>query len=214
MLSASLSRPALSVAVVILAAGKSSRMGFPKPLLQWNGRSFLDHVLDKYSRIGLPVWVVLGEHNEQVRSEVDLAKVHVVVNPHPELGQLSSLQIGLRQVRESSGRQFSGVVFHPVDHPAVQLSTVRTLVETHFLYPQCLLLPRHAGRRGHPALFPEKLYAELAAAPLDQGARWVVRRHPELIRDVEVPDPAVLLNVDTPEEYRRLVDGMSSLGEP
>jgi molybdenum cofactor cytidylyltransferase len=174
-------------------------MGFPKPLLPFGKSTFLRHIIDLHHALGLQVQVVLGEHRERIQTVIDLSDVETLVNPAPERGQLSSLQLAIGRL---SGPQ--GALVHPVDHPAVQLDTLRRLVEAAQELPGRLVFPKYAGSNGHPVVFPHELFPEILAAPLEEGARFVVRRYPELVVAVEVEDPGVAINVDTPEEYDRL----------
>lgn len=187
------------MASVILAAGKSSRMGFPKPLLRFRESTFLRHIVDLHRALGLPVHVVLGEHRERIQSELDLRDAIVWVNPDPERGQLSSLQVAIQQLGE-----WPAVLVHPVDHPAVLPATLALLVEKAATFPGRLVFPVYGGRRGHPVVFPQTLFLDILTAPLDEGARAVVRRHPDLLIPIPVEDPGVLQNIDTPEAYRAL----------
>ncbi len=174
-------------------------MGSPKPLLSLRGTTFLRGIVNLHRALGLAVYVVLGEHRERIQAEVDLSDTTVLINPTPELGQLSSLQLATRHLGASAG-----LLVHPVDHPVVSLSTLQMLLRNALAFPGRLVFPVHQGRKGHPLVFPQALFPEILSAPLDQGARAVVRRHPELLLPVDVEDPGVLLNIDTPEEYRRL----------
>ncbi len=185
---------------IILAAGSSSRMGRPKALLDVGGLTFLDHILRNHRALGLPVTVVLGEHQAEIRAAVNLSEAAVLVNPHPELGPLSSLKIGLE-----SSREHQAVIIHPVDHPLVRMETLQALLDAHRNSPEGIIIPEFGARRGHPVLFPRLYFEELHAAPLDQGARYVVRTHPESAIAVKVPDEGVIQNIDTPEDYERLV---------
>ncbi len=185
---------------IILAAGSSTRMGRPKALLEIGGLTFLGHILRNHQAVGLPVSVILGEHQVEIQAAVDLSETAVLINPHPELGPLSSLKIGLRSSEENEA-----VLVHPVDHALVRVDSLRTLLDSHHASPDRIIVPRFGTRRGHPVLFPRLFFDELLAAPLDQGARYVVWRHPETVLIVNVPDEGVIQNIDTPEDYARLV---------
>jgi molybdenum cofactor cytidylyltransferase len=185
---------------IILAAGSSTRMGRPKALLDIGGLTFLGHILRNHHALGLPVTVILGEHQAEIQAGVDLTEAAVLVNPHPELGPLSSLKIGLQSSEESEA-----VLIHPVDHPLVRVDSLRGLLDSHHASPHRIIVPQFGARRGHPVLFPRLFYDELLAAPLDQGARYVVWRRPETVLILKVPDEGVIQNIDTPKDYDRLV---------
>ena len=94
-----------------------------------------------------------------------------------------------------------------VDHPLVEESTVALLVERFRQTRQPIVIPTFEGRRGHPVLFGRTVFAELFSAPLQEGARFVVRGRPELVDTVEVDDPGILADIDTPEQYENMTRG-------
>jgi molybdenum cofactor cytidylyltransferase len=184
---------------IILAAGRSRRMGFPKPLMLFSGVTFLRRIIDIHHAAGLPVWVVLGHFREAILRELVLSDVTVLTNPDPDRGQLSSLQVGIRQTLDRTG-----ILIHPVDHPAVQAETVATLLRSHQEEPESIIIPEYSGRKGHPVLFPRRFYADLLLTPLQEGARYVVHHRAEAIRIVSVQDAGILRNIDTPADYGEL----------
>ena len=187
------------VASVILAAGDSRRMGRPKALLPLGRKAFLQHILDCHLSLGTDAWVVLGRQHRQIRSRLDLARARVLVNPDPDRGPLSSLLLVLEKLDG-----YDGVLVHAVDHPLVAKSTLQALLRKHFQCPACILIPRHHGRKGHPVLFPQRFFGELKQAPLEEGARWVVRRRLSSQLLVPVVDAGVVTNINLPEQVHRL----------
>ncbi|MFQ5670541.1 MAG: NTP transferase domain-containing protein [Acidobacteriota bacterium] len=185
---------------VVLAAGFSRRMGVPKALLRIGHETFLGHWLAGLESAGVgQVRVILGRDAAAIRSRHPLPEDQVVVNPAPERGMLSSLLAGLDRLSPA----LPGVLLCPVDHPCVSPGEIRALLAR--LSPGRVVVPVHDGRRGHPVLFARELFHELRAAPPGVGARWVVRADPG--RVVEVPcGPGVLVNIDTPADYRRLAE--------
>ena len=197
------------VASVILAAGDSRRMGRPKALVPLGGKAFLQHILDRHLTLGSDSWVVLGRQHRQIRSRLDLTRAQVLVNPEPDRGPLSSLLLVLERLDG-----YDGVLVHPVDHPLVATSTLHALLREHFRCPACILIPRHRGKKGHPVLFPHRFFAELKQAPLNQGARWVVRRRLSSQLLVPVVDAGVVTNVNLPEQVDRLRRAGHGVGYP
>ena len=197
------------VASVILAAGDSRRMGRPKALLPLGRKTFLQHILDRHLSLGSDPWVVLGRQHRQIRDRVDLAEAQVLVNPDPDRGPLSSLVLVLEKLRGCDG-----VLMHPVDHPLVAASTLSALLRAHDRCPDRIVIPQHRGRKGHPVLFPQRLFAELTHAPLEEGARWVVRRHSSSQMLVPVVDAGVVTNVNLPEQLDRLRRTGHNVGDP
>lgn len=192
-------------AAVILAAGASRRMGSPKPLLPMPGsaETFLDHLIAVLGAACSPVIVVLGYDADAIRAGTRRPALFTL-NEHPEEGQLSSLQCGLRAVPETAG----GVLFTPVDHALVSEATVRELVAAFCSRPErpLVVAPRHGGRHGHPICCAREIAAELLALPPTAQAREALRRHRAETLYLEVDDPAVLLDIDDPATYARALE--------
>lgn len=196
------------IAGIVLAAGRSRRMGAPKPLLEVGGRSFLSRVIAALRSGGCEeIVVVVGPQEEPVARRIAQAArergVRVMVNPLREAEQIDSLRIGLQGVHPEA----HAAVIMPVDFPRVAAPTVRALIEAFLARAAPIVLPTHEGRRGHPILFAREVFPELFADPLPEGARTVVHAHAADLEEVRVEDAGILVDVDTPAEYRRLLKG-------
>jgi len=193
----------VSTAGIILAAGESRRMGFPKALLRYREESFLDTLVGLFTPRCSPVIVVLGAHSQRLR-EAALRPATFVVNADYQCGQTSSMQCGLRAVPPG----IDGVLFTLVDHPAVAPATLDALLASPA--PQrdtagpLVRVPRHAGRRGHPIWFSPDLIAEFLALPANGAAREIVRNHGGQTEFLDVDDPGILADIDDAEAYSRL----------
>ena len=189
----------LRVAGVVPAAGASSRMGRPKALLDAGGRSFVAAVVGTLVGGGCdPVVVVIGAGQADVRRRAEGAGALVLENPDPGEGPITSLRLALAVL----GPDADGVAVLPVDHPAVRAETVAVLLDALGDSGAPLILPTSGGHRGHPAVFHRRLFAELLDPALAGGARTVVHRHLQEASLVEVDDPGVLADIDTPDAYR------------
>ena len=188
------------IAGIILAAGASSRMGTPKALLDYRGETFLNRLIRVLGTVCDPVIVVLGYHEDEIRSQVN-GRARFVINPDPSRGQLSSLQTGLAGVPADA----EGVLFMPVDCPSAELSTVERIVDA-FHAPEnpLLVIPRHEGNRGHPVCARRELIEEFLALPAEGQAKEVVRRHTDRTVYLDTFDAGVLSDIDDPEAYRIL----------
>ncbi len=183
---------------VILLAGRSSRMGRPKQHATVGGKTFLEHVLLGLGMVRgrvTPPWLFVGQEADDAgRERVAAAGGVWVVNPRPEDGPLSSIRRALDHL--PAGR---GFLLWPIDHPLVRPATLAALMAAAARQPEALTVPSVDRRRGHPVVFPAWAGAELRLAPLEEGARWVFQRYPERIVHVEVDDPWVRTNLNTPE---------------
>jgi molybdenum cofactor cytidylyltransferase len=194
------------LAAIILSAGASSRMGSPKALIPYRGRTFLDHLLEvaRHPKVGR-VLVVLGPHAEEIRSQVKLETNNVVLNPDWEQGQLSSIQAALRHL--AGGGQTEGIMLFLVDHPLISAVLVDQLIAEFYRSGQPIVLPAFRGKRGHPVIFARRLYEELLAAPLEKGARAVVWAHAGEVLEVPTEEEGVVLNLNDPETFRKALGG-------
>jgi molybdenum cofactor cytidylyltransferase len=197
------------IGAIILAAGESRRMGFPKALLRFPSdgaeTTFLGHLLDVVNRTRAePIVVVLGHEAERIRGSLPPAswgRALPVVNESYRQGMLTSILAGIEAV-EKSGAEAALVL--PVDHPDLSVETVDLLIDRYRETRAPILLPTHRGRRGHPVLFSRAVFDEIRRAPRAVGARQVVWDHQNDLLEVEVPDPGIGRDVDTPEDYRSL----------
>jgi molybdenum cofactor cytidylyltransferase len=185
---------------LILAAGESRRMGFPKALLRYGEETFLDRLAGLFAARCSPVIVVLGAEAERIRASVGPTgrpAATFVVNPDWARGQTTSMQCGLRAVPPEA----DGVLFTLVDHPAVAPATIDALL----VKPSAMLrVPRYHGRRGHPIWFSRAIVPEFLALPETGAARDVVRSRAAQTEFLDVDDPGILADIDNPEAYRGL----------
>jgi len=175
-------------------------MGTPKALLDAGGRSFLARILSSLQEGGAgPLFVVVRDMDEPVAREAREHGGEAILNPDPTTGPVSSLQAGIRSLPE----QAAAVLFAPVDHPLFSPDTVRTLIRGFVETQAPLVVPAFEGWRGHPVLFGRVLFPELLEKDLPEGARTVVRRYLDHRVQLQVEDPGILADLDTPEDYRK-----------
>lgn len=193
------------IRAVILAAGRSSRMGQPKAGLRVSagGPTFAAAVAATLQRAGVSdITVVAGAHPDAVRDAVlGLHGVRVIDNPAWPTGQLSSLLAGLEAV---DAPDLEALLVTLVDIPRVAPATVAHLLETWQRTRAPIVRPAIGEQHGHPVIFDRATFADLRAAPLDVGAKAVIRAWRDQVLDVPTDDAGVLVDVDTPEDYQRL----------
>ncbi len=185
---------------ILLAAGESRRMGYPKPLLRIDGETFVAHVARAMLTVVARLIVVVGAHADRVRAEVPPdSRITIADNPQWARGQLSSLKVGIRAL----GPDCRAALVHLADHPTVRADTFQAVVDAYLKSTPPIVVARHRGRRGHPVVFARGVFPELAAAPDSEGARKVVNADPRRVVYVDVDDPGVVLDLDTPEDLAR-----------
>jgi molybdenum cofactor cytidylyltransferase len=185
---------------ILLAAGESRRMGYPKPLLRIDGATFVDHAARAMLEVVARLVVVVGAHADRVRPAIpDHERIAIVENPGWERGQLSSLKVGIHAV----GANCRAALVHLADHPTVHPATFRAVADVWQRGAAPIAVARYGGRRGHPVMFGRDVFAELDAAPDSQGARMVVNADPKRVVYVDVDDPGVVLDLDTPQDLVR-----------
>jgi molybdenum cofactor cytidylyltransferase len=192
------------LAALILSGGASRRMGSPKALLSFQGRPFLDHLLDlaRHPKTGVRR-VVLGADAEPIAKEIHLAHDEIVINDEWEKGQLSSIQAGLRSLPPDA----DGIIMLLIDHPLISSALVDELIEAFYNSRKPIVLPLYAGRRGHPVIFSSALYGELMSASPDTGARAVVWAHANEIQVVQTNEEGCILNLNDPDTMKKAFGG-------
>jgi len=194
------------LAAVILSGGESKRMGAPKALIPYRGKTFIDHLIEvtRHPRVGI-TRIVVGAHADEIRAHLAERASEIVVNPEWQEGQLSSIQAGIRSL---PAVETGGMLLCPVDHPLVTAQLIARLIAEFDSSAAPLALPTYRGKRGHPLIFRASLYPELLAASQDVGARQVVWAHADQICEVATEEEGVVLNINDPEALQR------ALGRP
>jgi molybdenum cofactor cytidylyltransferase len=193
---------------LIPAAGKSTRMGRPKLLLPLGGRTVLEHVVTALRAGGVEeVLVVVGPHVAQLAEVAASAGARVLALTEETADMRATVEAGLEWLdkhRHPSPDDHWLLV--PADHPTLEPDIVRRLLATaRQLPPGQIVVPTHGGRRGHPTLVGWRHREGIANLPAGHGLNAYLRQHAGLVSEVEVPSPEVLEDLDTPEDYERLL---------
>jgi molybdenum cofactor cytidylyltransferase len=200
-----------AVVAIVLAAGASQRMGTPKPLLKWSGEPLVRRtvrVLREGGAAKVVVVIAPGTAGVAVADVVkDLPEVGTIVNASPERGMLSSIQEGVRTALVLGA---DGFFVCPCDLPKLRSEHVAAVLTAGQETGAIIAVPIFTGQRGHPTLFGAKLADEiLSLNPLEFGLNEILKRHAHDVREVAMPDDAVLRDADTPGEWRALQDEMT-----
>jgi CTP:molybdopterin cytidylyltransferase MocA/ADP-ribose pyrophosphatase YjhB (NUDIX family) len=200
-----------SVAVIVLAAGSSTRLGRPKQLLLLSGRPLLERTLDLTRAAPFAQrLLVLGAHANEIEAAVDTRGFTVIDNPDYASGQASSLRAGLRGLSPN----IDAALVMLGDQPLVPAWLPAKLVESFNASKHVAARPRYAGRPGNPVLLSRALFTELEQLNGDVGARDVLKRHTKRVLDIELLDAPTPRDVDSEDDYAALLRDWSSTGAP
>jgi molybdenum cofactor cytidylyltransferase len=190
------------VAALVLAAGASSRMGSPKQLLDWGGRPLVRAAAEVALAARLdPLLVVVGGAQAAVEDALAGLPLQIIANPDYAAGQSTSLHAGIAAL----GQDADAVVVLLGDQPFVTAAIVEQLVTEWQASRAAIVAPTYAGQRGNPVLFARAVFPELLAIKGDQGARGVLAADRSRVRLIAFDDPRPLADIDTPEDYERLL---------
>ncbi len=197
----------MKVAALILAAGKSLRMGQPKMLLPWKGRPLLVHVVENVLQGEFnDIIVVTGDASEQVQSVVkaiDDDRLRCAFNEEYPLGMLSSIQAGIHALSDSH----DGVMIALGDQPAIPAQIYRQLLAQFISSDALILIPSFRQKRGHPIFLRNVLLPELLALnPVCDSLHNVTSHHASRIQTISLDEPAIIQDLDTPRDYEQLTE--------
>jgi molybdenum cofactor cytidylyltransferase len=201
-----------AIAAIVLAAGRSRRMGAHKLLLPLGDRPLLAHVVAAAcASTADPVIVVLGHEAARVAAALPPGRQRVIVNPDYREGMSTSLRVGLAAVPP----QASGALILLGDQPLITPALVERMLGVAQESPDSIIAASYDGRRGNPVYFPRAYFGELEGVTGDEGGRSVIERHRDTLRLVEIANAAAALDTDSPDDYRHVLaawDRQSSMG--
>ena len=192
-----------AIGLMILAAGASTRMGTPKQLLPFQGRSLLRYIAEvAIASCCHPVVVVLGSQAKRMKLEVDGLALHSVENHQWAEGMGTSIPAGLTALTVLHPA-LNAVVIVLCDQPFVSASLIDQLVESYRSTQRPIIASAYANTLGVPALFDRSLFTELMRMPVNVGAKYLIKQHAEKVFQVSFPKGAI--DLDTPAQYQQLL---------
>lgn len=190
-----------AIAAVVLAAGRSSRMGAHKLLLPLGSKPLLRYALDAATGSRAePVILVVGYAADQVREALPPGPYSVVENPRFGEGMATSLCAGIAEVPTG----VTGAIILLADQPLITAEHVDRLLAVAEMYPDDIVAARFGGRRSNPVYLPRALFGEILDITGDEGARSVIERHAKRLRLVALEPAEAAIDVDQPGEYEAL----------
>jgi molybdenum cofactor cytidylyltransferase len=187
---------------IVLAAGASSRMGEPKALLQVDGATFLERAVHLLREAGCKYVIAVVTDDLWIERLADVSGAAVIINDADYAEQIDSLRLGIANLPDDT----DAVAVLPVDFPRISVETVKRLVAEASRSDAPILNPAYNGVAGHPVIFASRLFPELLAPDLPEGARTVIDAHATEAHVIDVDDPGVTIDVDTPGDYQKHVE--------
>jgi len=192
------------IVAVVLSAGESSRMGRPKALLPIDGQTFIERIVAalKQTTVG-KIIVILGHNARELEAKISHLPVQILINTDYRQGQLSSLQLAVRDLQADA--DCDGMLVHLVDHPYLAPALVQEMIRRFYETKKRIIVPRYHGKRGHPVIFSNTLFGELLSAPMAEGAKAVVNAHRAETLEIDTQEEGIAVDIDTPELYQQHV---------
>jgi molybdenum cofactor cytidylyltransferase len=191
-----------SCGIVILAAGASTRLGKPKQLLQYHGKTLLDHsVNEAINAKADAVVVILGKNADLLQNKIDNQKVNVVINKDWEEGMAASVRLGLATLLKIKP-YIDAVIFMVCDQPHISSLVLNELITTQQKTTKQIVTCNYGGSIGPPALFHKKYFRELAKVKGDIGARNIIQQNMNDVATILFPEGKI--DIDTQEDYDAL----------
>ena len=176
-------------------------------MLPLGGRSVIARLLEALRQAGIAdVLVVVRSDDDELAAEVHRGGATLVQPELPPPEMRSSVELALREIQQRHApKPDEGWLLIPADHPVVDASLIEALIDRWQGGTSPILIPTFEGKRGHPAFFRWNLVEETFALPTDAGLNRLVRDHAEAVLEVPVATPSILTDLDTPEDYERLL---------
>ena len=191
-----------SYAIIILAAGNSSRLGSPKQLLTYTGKSLLQLAIDKAKENGPDqVIVVLGSSMQLIESKISTEDITIVENTNWESGLASSIQAGINALKKISN-DIDAIILMVCDQPFVDAKILKALIHEQAESGHAIVGCKYDDTKGIPALFHKSIFPELLSLEGDTGAKKLFEKYKDVASFVYFQDGGI--DIDTSEDYKNL----------
>ena len=191
-----------SIAVIILAAGRSARLGSPKQLLSYRGKTLLQHSIDTaLESMASQILVVLGSKKDSIKKEIEQTQIFILENSSWESGMASSISCGITNL-QIIAPETEAVILMVCDQPFVNAKLLNNLITKHKDSKQSIVASSYANTLGTPALFHKSLFVELLALQGESGAKSLIKKYNQRVGFVSFDQGSI--DIDTRENYRNL----------
>lgn len=191
------------IGLIILAAGAATRMGRPKQLLSYQGRSLILHAVEvALASMSQPIIVVLGAYVEQIKPELMSKAVQVVENSQWQEGMSSSIRAGISMLLKTNSK-LDAVIISLADQPLVSPQIFNQLIQSYQETQKVIIASKYNEATGVPALFSNALFPELMQLEGDKGAKALIQKYIDKGLILLIPEAGI--DIDTPDDYKQLL---------
>lgn len=190
------------ISAIILAAGESTRMREPKPLVRFGKQTFLETILQNFKNAGIEdILIVLGHKADQITKKLNLSPDDFTVNKNYQFGQFSSVQTGVKNLQPNC----TGVFLALVDQPQIGSDIIVKIRKNFEDNPDKIVIPTLKGKRGHPPVLPKWLFHEILTANPALKTSAIIRNYAHKVSEVEIDDDSILWNMNTKQDLEKIL---------
>ena len=183
---------------IVLAAGESKRMNYPKMLLPIYGTTMIEKMIDNILKSKIDrTMLVTGAYSKEIIEVAGSLPVTICHNENYKDGMLSSVKCAFRSIPDDAGQ----VLVFPGDKPWISYDDINLLIDSYMREKKGIVIPVYNSRRGHPVLIDLRYREEVALLDPNEGLKGLARMFPDDVLEVETANPGILKDIDTPEEY-------------
>jgi molybdenum cofactor cytidylyltransferase len=186
----------MNISALILAAGSGSRIGTPKLMLEIDGKSFVNVIIDRIKIAGINNTVCVVSEKTYEWAIINISDYKIVLNPEPEKGMISSVFYGMKNIDKCNG-----VMIIPVDHPFVETDTYKSLMMESKKNTGAIIKPRFDGKSGHPIIIPYELANKIIGDDFSTGLNDVIKKSGCKQVYINVQDNGILKNINKKEDF-------------
>ncbi|MHB8276994.1 MAG: nucleotidyltransferase family protein [Candidatus Humimicrobiaceae bacterium] len=184
----------MKISAIVMASGFSKRMGKNKLLCELNGKSIVERVLDIVAQCSLFECIVVTQYVE-ILGFAKKRNMHAVYNEHPQLGQSTSIKLGVE-----NAQNVDGYAFFLADQPLLSPVTVAMLAEAFINNPEKIVVPRYVQKTGSPVFFPASLSNKLLVISGDYGGRSVICKYPDRVIYADIDEEMEAFDIDDEDD--------------
>lgn len=192
----------METGILIVAAGNSSRLGEPKQLLKFKGKTLLRNVVEEAIKVSQSVVVVTGSGHSQISKEIEDLKVKIVENIHWNEGMGSSIKIGLTQLLNEFP-EVQNIIISVCDQPFIEASVFSDLIQMQKDSQKGIVASKYSDTLGTPVLFTKKYFEELSRLSGQEGAKKMIQKFKDDIAEINFEKGAI--DIDTQTDYQKLM---------